>query len=96
MDIIVRGIRAGLPLGDCMREIAASAEEPIRSEFRLVTESQAMGVTLSDALERLAERVPVAESLVLRHGDHHSDQGRRQPFQKPSATCRASCASARR
>jgi len=55
MDIIVRGIRAGLPLGDCMREIAASAEEPIRSEFRLVTESQAMGVTLSDALERLAE-----------------------------------------
>ncbi len=62
MDIIVRGIRAGLPLGDCMREIAASADEPIRSEFRLVTESQAMGVTLSDALERMAERVPVAES----------------------------------
>ena len=62
MDIIVRGIRAGLPLGDCIREIASSTEDPIRSEFRLVTESQAMGVPLAEALERMAERVPVAES----------------------------------
>jgi len=62
MDIIVRGIRAGLPLGDCIREIASSTEDPIRSEFRLVTEAQAMGVPLSEALERMAERVPVTES----------------------------------
>ena len=62
MDIIVRGIRAGLPLGDCIREIASSTEDPIRGEFRLVTESQAMGIPLSEALDRMAERVPVAES----------------------------------
>lgn len=62
MDIIVRGIRAGLPLGDCIREIASSTEDPIRTEFRLVAESQAMGVTLSEALEKMAERIPVAES----------------------------------
>ena len=43
MDIIVRGIRAGLPLGDCIREIAASTEDPIRTEFRLIAESQANG-----------------------------------------------------
>lgn len=65
MDVIVRGIRAGLPLGDCFREIASSAQEPLRTEFRLVTESQAMGVTLSEALEKLARRVPVPESSFL-------------------------------
>ncbi len=62
MDIIVRGIRAGLPLGDCIREIASATEDPIRSEFRLIAESQAMGIPLSEALEKMAERVPVAES----------------------------------
>lgn len=65
MDVIVRGIRAGLPLGDCFREIASSAQEPLKTEFRLVTESQAMGVTLSEALEKLAKRVPVPEASFL-------------------------------
>ncbi|TVR08039.1 MAG: pilus assembly protein [Salinarimonadaceae bacterium] len=65
MDVIVRGIRAGLPLGDCFREIASSAQEPLRTEFRMVSESQAMGVTLSEALEKLAKRVPVPEASFL-------------------------------
>jgi len=62
IDIIVRGIRSGLPLGDCMREIAFSAREPLRTEFRLVMEAQAMGVPLSEAIQRVAERIPVAEA----------------------------------
>ena len=62
MDIIVRGIRAGLPLGDCIREIASSAVEPLKSEFRMIVEGQAMGVPLADSLEKLTKRVPVAET----------------------------------
>ena len=32
VDIIVRGIRAGLPLSDCMRVIVTETTEPVRSK----------------------------------------------------------------
>jgi tight adherence protein B len=62
IDIIVRGVRAGLPLGDCLRVIAAEVAEPIRSEFRLIVESQSMGLSISEAVDRLIARVPVSET----------------------------------
>src|SRR5581483_7260845 len=34
VDIIVRGVKAGLPLLDCLRMIATESPEPVRSEFR--------------------------------------------------------------
>ena len=62
IDIIVRGIRAGLPLGDCLRVIVTEVEEPVRSEFRHIVESQGIGLPLAEAVERIAERVPIAET----------------------------------
>ena len=62
VDIIVRGIKAGLPLGDCLRIIANEAAEPVRGEFRLIVESQAMGLTLGEAVDRIAQRVPITEA----------------------------------
>jgi tight adherence protein B len=62
IDIIVRGVKAGLPLGDCMRVIAAEASEPVRGEFRLIAETQAMGLSLTEAVDRIAQRVPVTET----------------------------------
>lgn len=65
MDIIVRGIRAGLPLGDCIREIATSTNDPLKTEFRLLSEGQSMGIPLGDSLEKLAQRVPVPEATFF-------------------------------
>jgi tight adherence protein B len=62
MDVIVRGIKAGLPLGDCIKIIANEAAEPVRSEFRQVVESQTMGLSNGEAVERIVERVPSTES----------------------------------
>lgn len=62
VDIIVRGIKAGLPLNDCLRIIANEAQEPVRTEFKLIHERQAMGQSLGDAITRLPERVPNAEA----------------------------------
>lgn len=62
IDVIVRGIRSGLPLNDCIRIVANEAQEPIRSEFRSIIEAQAVGVTTADALQKLYERVPVTEA----------------------------------
>lgn len=62
LDVVVRGIRSGLPLNDCIRMIAAEAQEPLRSEFRTVVETQTLGLSLSDALFKLHERIPVPET----------------------------------
>jgi tight adherence protein B len=59
---VVRGIKAGLPLGDSLRVIAAEALEPIRTEFRLILETQAVGVPLGEACAKLFERMPLPEA----------------------------------
>jgi tight adherence protein B len=62
IDVIVRGVKAGLPLGDCLRVVASEAAEPVRGEFRQIVEAQALGLTMAEAVERIAERVPVTEA----------------------------------
>jgi tight adherence protein B len=61
IDVIVRGVRAGLPLGDCVRIVAGESAEPVRTEFRILVESQALGLTLAEAVERSVERMPITE-----------------------------------
>jgi tight adherence protein B len=62
VDTIVRGIKAGLPLLDSMRMIATDAPEPLRSEFRSIVETQAIGMPIGEACAKLYERIPVAEA----------------------------------
>jgi tight adherence protein B len=62
VDVIVRGVKAGLPLGDCLKIIANDAAEPVRSEFRSVVETQTIGMPLGEACLRLYESVPLAEA----------------------------------
>jgi len=62
VDIIIRGTKAGLPLGDCLRVIARESAEPAQSEFRQIVEAQAMGFSTAEAVERIVERVPIAEA----------------------------------
>jgi tight adherence protein B len=61
VDVIVRGIRSGIPVGDCFRIVSREAEEPVRGEFKNVVETQALGLSLNEAVGRLFERVPVPE-----------------------------------
>lgn len=62
VDVIVRGVKAGLPLNDCIRIIANESAEPVRTEFRILSETQSMGVSLADAVTRLPDRVPTPEA----------------------------------
>jgi tight adherence protein B len=62
VDTIVRGIKAGLPLLDSMRIITTEAPEPLRSEFRAIIETQAIGLPLGEACGKLFERIPVPEA----------------------------------
>lgn len=62
VDIIVRGVKAGLPLLDCIRMISVEAPEPLRSEFRMIMETQAIGMPLGEACGKLYERTPLPEA----------------------------------
>ncbi|MBX9761099.1 MAG: type II secretion system F family protein, partial [Beijerinckiaceae bacterium] len=62
LDIIIRGVKAGLPLSECLKIIANESPEPLGPEFKNIIEAQQMGMTLSDAVQRLAQRTPCAES----------------------------------
>ncbi|ACL58698.1 type II secretion system F family protein [Methylobacterium nodulans] len=62
IDVIVRGVKAGLPLVDCLNIVAAEAQEPVKSEFRALVEDQTLGMPLQDAVERLPERMPLSEA----------------------------------
>lgn len=62
VDVIVRGIKAGLPLFDSLKVVASDAPEPLRSEFQAIIETQTIGMPLGDACQRLYERMPLPES----------------------------------
>ena len=62
VDIIVRGIKAGLPLFDSIKVVSVDAPDPLRSEFAAIVETQAVGMPLGDACLRLFERMPLPEA----------------------------------
>ena len=62
VDIVVRGVKAGLPLLDCMKMITVEAPEPLKSEFRAIIETQAIGIPLGEACGKLYERMQVPEA----------------------------------
>ena len=62
IDIIVRGIKSGLPLGDCIRIIANEARDPLKSEFRAIIDAQSLGLSVGDACARLFKRMPIQEA----------------------------------
>ncbi|WP_427452579.1 type II secretion system F family protein [Litorimonas sp. WD9-15] len=61
MDIIVRGVRTGLPLGDCLKIIAHESPEPLGTEFRRVVEGEGLGIPIEVCLEQMYERMPISE-----------------------------------
>jgi tight adherence protein B len=62
VDVIVRGIKAGLPLFESIKVVAADAPEPLKTEFLAIIETQAIGMQLGDACARLFERMPLPEA----------------------------------
>ena len=62
VDIIVRGVKSGLPLLDCLKMITVDSPEPLKSEFRAIVDTQAIGMPLGEACGKLYEQMPVAEA----------------------------------
>jgi len=61
IDVITRGIRSGLPVGETLNVIAREFEGPVGEEFTMIVEGQRLGMTLEDIMERALKRIPTAE-----------------------------------
>ncbi len=61
IDVIVRGVKSGLPLQECLRMIARESPQPLGGEFQIVCDAIAMGVPMDQALNRMYQRTPTQE-----------------------------------
>lgn len=65
IDIVVRGIKSGLPLHDCLKIVATEIPEPVGPEFAEMVDAQKLGVPMEQCLERMFDRMPLAEVNFL-------------------------------
>jgi tight adherence protein B len=61
IDVIVRGVKSGLPLNECLKVIARESSQPLAGEFEKVCDSLQMGVSLESTMSRLYQRMPLQE-----------------------------------
>jgi tight adherence protein B len=57
IDLIVRGLRSGLPITESISSVGQELDDPIGIEFRRMSDSIKLGKPLEDALEEAAERL---------------------------------------
>jgi tight adherence protein B len=61
IDVIVRSVKSGLPVGEALKVVANEIADPVGSEFRTLNENMRVGLTMEQALKRMFERMPTAE-----------------------------------
>jgi len=61
IDVVVRGVKSGLPVGECLRVIANESPEPVAGVFREIVDAQSLGLSLDQGLERALEKMSTAE-----------------------------------
>jgi tight adherence protein B len=61
IDVIVRGVKSGLPVNECLKIIAAEAPKPVNEEFHQLVEGFRIGLSLEQGMTRMYERMPLQE-----------------------------------
>mgnify|MGYP001762497454 CR=1 FL=1 len=61
VDVIVRGIKSGLPVHECFKIIARESPAPLGPEFQKLVEGLGVGLTLEQALDKMFQRMPTPE-----------------------------------
>jgi tight adherence protein B len=65
LDMLVRSLRAGLPVPMGIQMIAKEMPAPVSDEFRRVCDALSYGLDLREALEQLAQRVHIPEVTYM-------------------------------
>lgn len=65
IDVMVRGLKSGLPVSEALKIIATESGEPVGPEFSEVVEGQRVGISIDQGFERMFERIPLPEVNFL-------------------------------
>lgn len=61
IELLVRGLRSGLPISETIGVVAAEVPDPVGTEFRMVADKMKIGKTMDQALQETAERLGTPE-----------------------------------
>jgi len=61
IELLVRGLRSGLPVSETLGVVAHEVPGPVGEEFKLVTDRMKVGKTMEDALQETADRLAMPE-----------------------------------
>ncbi|MDK2577034.1 type II secretion system F family protein, partial [Burkholderia pseudomallei] len=61
LDLIIRAVRAGIPVAQAIGTAGRESEEPVRATFRAMGDALRVGADLKDVLEQQAERLQLAD-----------------------------------
>jgi len=61
IELMVRGLRSGLPISETVGIVSNEIQEPVRSEFRAVADKMKIGRTMEAALQETSDRLGTAE-----------------------------------
>jgi tight adherence protein B len=61
IELLVRGLKSGLPVGETLGMVAKEIPGPVGEEFKMVTEKVRIGKTMEDALQETADRLGTPE-----------------------------------
>jgi tight adherence protein B len=61
IELLVRGLKSGLPVGETIGVVAREVAGPVGEEFKMVTEKIKIGKSMEDSLQETADRLGTAE-----------------------------------
>src|SRR3546814_5589667 len=61
LELLVRGLRSGLPISETLGVVASEIPGPVGEEFKLITERIKIGRTMDAALQETADRLGTPE-----------------------------------
>ena len=61
IDLIVRGLKSGLPVTESIRSVGEEFDGPVGEEFLLVSDRVKLGQPIDDALSEVADRIGLAD-----------------------------------
>lgn len=61
IELLVRGLKSGLPVGETLGVVAREVPGPVGEEFKMVTEKIKIGKSMEDSLQETADRLGTAE-----------------------------------
>ncbi|MEM0987803.1 MAG: type II secretion system F family protein [Pseudomonadota bacterium] len=65
LDLMVRSLRVGHPINAAIAIVAREMPDPLGTEFGLIADEATYGMAVTEALDRLADRVPVHDLKFL-------------------------------